>query len=84
MPGRPIPFYQTAHLRNLPPALRELATSKGLDNAFAMELFSLEQNVKEALAANDARLVDRAQQQARELQAAIKAAPDKSDGLLLR
>lgn len=84
MSGRAIPFYQTAQLRNLPADLRELATNKGLDSAFAMELFSLEQNVKEALAAGDSRLADLARHQARELQAAIKAAPDKSDGLLLR
>ena len=84
MPGRAIPFYQTAQLRNLPADLREQATQKGLDQAFAMELFSLDLNVKEALATLDPELADLALQQARELQAAIKAAPDKSDGFLLR
>ena len=84
MPGRAIPFYQTAQLRNLPADLREQATQKGLDQAFAMELFSLDLNVKEALATLNPELADLALQQARELQAAIKAAPDKSDGFLLR
>lgn len=84
MPGRAIPFYQTAQLRNLPADLREQATQKGLDQAFAMELFSLDLNVKEALATLDPELAELALQQARELQAAIKAAPDKSDGFLLR
>lgn len=84
MPGRAIPFYQTAQLRNLPADLREQATQKGLDQAFAMELFSLDLNVKEALATLDPELAELALHQARELQAAIKAAPDKSDGFLLR
>ncbi|HET8986057.1 MAG TPA: hypothetical protein VFN03_09895 [Trueperaceae bacterium] len=84
MPGRPIPFYQTAQLRNLPADLREQATQKGLDQAFAMELFSLELNVKEALSRLDPALAELAIQQGRELQSAIKAAPDKSDGFLLR
>ena len=84
MPGRAIPFYQTAQLRNLPADLREQATQKGLDQAFAMELFSLDLNVKDALATLDPELAELALQQARELQAAIKAAPDKSDGFLLR
>jgi heme exporter protein D len=84
MPGRAIPFYQTAQLRNLPADLREQATQKGLDQAFAMELFSLESNVKEALSRHDQTLAELALQQARDLQSAIKAAPDKSDGLLLR
>lgn len=84
MPGRAIPFYQTAQLRNLPADLREQATQKGLDQAFAMELFSLELNVKDALTTRDPDLAEKALQQARELQSAIRAAPDKSDGMLLR
>ena len=84
MAGRTIPFYQAAQLRSLPGDLREQATSKGLEQAFAMDLFSLELNVKDALATLDPELADLATQQARELLAAIKAAPDKSDGLLLR
>ena len=84
MPGRTIPFYQAAHLRSMPGEVREQAIAKGLNKAFAMELFSLELNVKEALATLDPDLAELATQQARELQAAIRAAPDKSDGLLLR
>lgn len=84
MPGRAIPFYQTAQLRNLAADLREQATRKGLGQAFAMELFSLDLNVKDALATLDPDLVDIATQRARELRSAIRAAPDKSDGMLLR
>lgn len=84
MPGRTIPFYVTAQLRNLPADLREQATQKGLERAFAMELFSLESNVKDALATLDTDLAELALEQARELQIAIRAAPDKSDGFLLR
>lgn len=84
MPGRTIPFYQAAQLRALPGELREQAVAKGLDTAFAMDLFSLELNVKEALTTLDPELAELAAHQARELQAAIRAAPDKSDGLLLR
>jgi len=84
MPGRAIPVTQPAQLRILPADLREQATQKGLDQAFAMELFSLDLNVKDALATLDPELAELALQQARELQAAIKAAPDKSDGFLLR
>lgn len=84
MSGRTIPFYQAAQLRALPGELRQQATAKGLEHAFAMDLFSLELNVKDAVEAMDAELAGRAQQQARELQAAIRAAPDKSDDLLLR
>jgi len=84
MSERSLPFYQAAQLRSLPDDLREQATTKGLEQAFAMDLFSLEQNVKDALATLDPELAALAAQQARELQAAIRAAPDKSDGLLLR
>jgi len=84
MPGPTTPFYQLAQLQNLLADLREQATQKGLDQAFAMELFSLESNVKDALASRSAELGDLARHQARELQAAIRAAPDKSDGFLLR
>lgn len=84
MPARTIPFYQVAQLRNFVADLRELAAQKGLERAFAMDLFSLELNVKDAIATLDPELADMATQQARELQVAMRAAPDKSDGFLMR
>lgn len=78
------PFYVEAQLKNLLRDAHELATTKRLHDAFAMELFSLGRAVDEALAARSSAGAKAVVERARKLIQAIEDAPDKSDGLLIR
>jgi len=79
-----VPFYLKAQLRSAVEQIRGLAEEKGLMQAFEMELFALHRTVEEVLLAGDRTAAERALDQARELEARVRAAPRKSDPLLLR
>ena len=79
-----VPFYLSAQLKSALTELRELATQKGLQQVFQIELFSVERDVTEALANDDLEAASRAQQRLRALEALIRSTPEKNDGLLLR
>ena len=78
------PFYLKAQLRSLVQECRALAEEKGLTQAFEMDLFALERTSDEVLVAGDKDALGRTMAQARELEARLRAAPRKSDPLLLR
>lgn len=78
------PFYVEAQLKSLLRDAQELAATKRLADAFAMELFSLGRAVDEALEARSTARAKVAVEQARKLIDTLQAAPDKSDGLLMR
>ncbi len=78
------PFFLKAQLRSIVDAIRALAEEKGLTQAFEMDLFALQRTVEEVLQAGDRTAAERALDQARDLEARVKAAPRKSDPLLLR
>lgn len=79
-----VPFYLKAQLRSLLQEVHDLAEEKGLAQAFEMELFALDRTTEEVLAAGDKAGAERVLEQARELEARLRAAPRKSDPLLLR
>jgi primosomal protein N'' len=79
-----VPFYLKAQLKTLVQECRTMAEEKGLTQAFEMDLFALERTAEEMLVAGDKESVERALAQAKDLEARLRAAPRKSDPLLLR
>lgn len=79
-----LPFHLQAQLRNTLQDVRVLAGEKGLEQAFAMELFSVGHAVKDALEHRSAESGRMALRQLLDLQRALKAARSKGDGFLQR
>jgi len=79
-----IPFFLSAQLKSGMQEVRDLATQKGLDHVFQIDLFALDRDITEAVVNDDQVAAVRAQGRLRDLLATIKATPDKNDGLLLR
>jgi len=78
------PFYLEAQIKNLLLDARSLADTKRLTDVFEIELFSMEQAVREALKSRSEVDGRAALAQGRKLIQALKDAPDKSGGLLIR
>jgi hypothetical protein len=78
------PFYLEAQIKNLLLDARSLADTKRLTDVFEIELFSMEQAVREALKSRAEADGQAALAQGRKLLQALKDAPDKSGGLLIR
>ena len=78
------PFYLEAQIKNLLQDARSLADTKRLADVFEIELFSLEQAVREALSSRSEADCRAALAQGRKLVKTIEDAPDKSGGLLIR
>ena len=72
-----IPVTTHTKLRNALGDVEDLATAKGLEQAFAMELFSLRQSVEEAIHGSDAELARKALRDARMLWGVLRGTPGR-------
>ncbi|MFO7546397.1 MAG: hypothetical protein R6W77_12970 [Trueperaceae bacterium] len=79
-----LPFHLEAQLRNTLQDVRVLAGAKGLEHAFAMELFSVGHTVEDALTDRSAEAGRMALRQLLDLQRTLKGARSRSDGFLQR
>jgi len=83
--GRPdLPFHLEAQLRNTLQDVRVLASEKGLEQAFAMELFSVGHAVQDALQSRSAEAGRKALRHLLDLHRTLKATRSKGDGFLQR
>lgn len=79
-----LPFHLEAQLRNTLQDVRVLASQKGLEQAFAMELFSVGHAVQDALRSRSGEAGRLALRQLLDLHRTLKATRSKGDGFLQR
>ena len=72
-----IPFSIRTKLTNALGDVEDLATAKGLEQVFAVELFSLRKTVEEALDTGDTDVVDKALRDARVLWGLLRGTPGR-------
>ncbi|MEJ2287311.1 MAG: hypothetical protein P8Y02_01495 [Deinococcales bacterium] len=72
-----IPFTIRTKLTNALGDVEDLATAKGLEQVFAMELFSLRKTVEEALDTDDTDVADKALRDARVLWGLLRGTPGR-------
>ncbi|HKI58105.1 MAG TPA: hypothetical protein VKA00_02665 [Trueperaceae bacterium] len=75
-----IPFTIRTKLTNALGDVEDLAKAKGLQETFAVELFSLRRNVEDAVGMDDPELADKALRDARLLWGLLRGTPGRYSG----
>lgn len=76
------PHHLETRLRDAHARLQDIATVRGLEHAFALELFSLSLTVDEALASGSRGLVEHALEDIRLMERHLQSFPAKANSIL--